>query len=294
MTSVTTQKDLIEHIAKVKYDSLLQSVPEGYRTLLHTGSQRHASAWKTAPPKAAFMLDHVNFEFLVRRSLRVQIIPTPIMCPNCCKHVINIFGDHALHCAPGGHLVFRHNDAYRLVVVETRAGSIGCSVEAKMNLSAQESYRPDFTLSEPIPGLTTKATAVDFTVTNPFAKSVIKRASNQPLKAAQLGRDRKVKENTTRMSSKGFDFLALAFEATGGCTSESEKCIDYILSQKSLVHNLDFSEVAAEFWQSLSICMQRSNARAIRERVTVNNALRLPPHTVENDGADYYFEDTNE
>jgi hypothetical protein len=51
-----------------------------------------------------------------------------------------------------------------------------------MNPSASESYRPDFTLSEPIANLTTEATAVDFTVTNPFASSIFKRCSNVALK----------------------------------------------------------------------------------------------------------------
>lgn len=276
---------------KARYDELLKTVPEDFRTLLHTGSQPHSYSWKTAPPKPLLMIDHLNFEILVRRSLRIAIIPTPIICPKDGKHVINVYGDHCLHCAPGGHLVFRHNDSYRLVVKEARTALIGCAVEAKMNLSAMESYRPDFTLSEPIPGLTLEATAVDFTVTNPFASSIIKRASNEPLKAATLGKNRKVKENETRMNSKGFAFIALAFEATGGCTPESERCIDYILSQKAHVHNVPFSVVAAEFWQSLSICMQRANARSIRERVTVSSPIRLPAHTVE-DETDYDFDDS--
>ncbi len=92
------------------------------------------------------------------------------------------------------------------------------------------------------------------------------------------------------MNAKGFAFVALAFEATGGCTDESEKCIDYILSQKALILNLPFAEVVAEFWQSLSICMQRANARAIRERVTVTSAVRLPVHAEERE-SEYDYED---
>ena len=186
--------------------------------------------------------------------------------------------------------MFRHNDSFRLVVKEARQALIGCSVEAKMNLSASESYRPDFTLSEPIANLTTEPTAVDFTVTNPFASSMIKRCSKEALKAALLGKKRKVKENEKRMNSKGFAFVALAFEATGGCTEEAERCIDYILSQKSHVLNVPFGVVASEFWQSLSICMQRANARAIRERVTVPRAVRLPVTAVECE-TEYDFDD---
>ena len=186
--------------------------------------------------------------------------------------------------------MFRHNDSFRLVVKEARQALIGCSVEAKMNLSASESYRPDFTLSEPIANLTTEPTAVDFTVTNPFASSMIKRCSKEALKAALLGKKRKVKENEKRMKSKGFAFIAMSFEATGGCTEESERCIDYILSQKSHVLNVPYGVVASDFWQSLSVCIQRANARSIRERVTVPNALRLPVDTVECE-TDYDFED---
>src|SRR5690606_33413915 len=105
-----TQRDLVQHVMKARYEALLKTVPEDYRTLLHCESQSHASAWKTAPPKENLMLDHMSFEMIARRSLRVAIIPFPIICPLDGKQVINIYGDHCLHCAPGGHLVFRHND----------------------------------------------------------------------------------------------------------------------------------------------------------------------------------------
>ena len=81
------------------------------------------------------------------------------------------------------------------------------------------------------------------------------------------------------MKSKEFAFIAMFFEATGGCTEESESCIDYILPQKSV----PFGVVTSDFWQSLSVCLQRANARAIRERVTVPKALCLPVGTVESE-----------
>jgi hypothetical protein len=279
----TTQSDLVNHVMEAKYQHLLETLPEDLQTLLYCESRAHASAWKPAPPKADFMSDVMDFQIQVRRSLRVPIIPTPILCPKCKTHVMNVYGDHAVHCPSEGVLVARHNGTSHKVVLPLRAGLIGAIVETKVILSETESYRPDITLSEPIPGLTQRKTAMDITIANPFASYMIKRTSKGPLVAALNGTKRKVKENKERLDSKGYDFLALSFEATGGCTEETEQCLLYILSQKAIVHNLQFSEVCSEFWQSLSCFMQRANARAIRERVNQPRPVRYNVETLEDD-----------
>ena len=186
----------------------------------------------------------------------------------------------------------KHNDSYRKVAVETRLALIGCSVETKYTLSDTESYRPDIVLSEGIPGMSTRKTALDWTFTNAFASYMFRRAANGPLVAANSGAARKTKQNEKRMSTVGCDFIALSFEVTGGCTPETEACINYVLSQKALVHNLPFSEVYSEFWLSLSCTIQKANARALRERLTAPKTLYLPDFSVEDD-ADPDTEDSN-
>ncbi len=289
LTPTTTQSDLVNHVMESRFKELLERVPDDFRTLLLCNSQPHASAWKNAPPKIQNKLDHVPFQMLARYSLRVQIIPTPVVCPNHKgkkQYVINKYGDHAIHCTTDGHLVQRHNGCYRPIVVDLRLALIPCSVETVIMFQNLSTYRTDIMTAEAIPGLTLRKTALDFTITNPFASYMKSKSSKEALAAARSGNDRKVKENLDCLKTVGCDFLALSFEATGGCTLETEKCIQYILSQKALVQNMSFSEVSTEFWQSLSITMQLANGRALYERLTLPSLVRLPEFAHEDDAED--------
>jgi hypothetical protein len=108
-----------------------------------------------------------------------------------------------------------------------------------------------------------------------------------------LGRNRKVKEDEKQMNSKGFAFIAMSFEAMEATPkSLKDASTTFRPKKKAPVLNVPFGVVSSEFWQFLSVCIQRANARAARERVTVPKALRLPVNTVECE-TDYDFEDTN-
>lgn len=76
-----------------------------------------------------------------------------------------------------------------------------------------------------------------------------------------------------RINELGYDFLPLSFEATGGFDVRTEKACLYFLSEKAKIQNRELTEVTAEFWQTLSIIMQRWSAHMIRSRMAEQGHL---------------------
>jgi hypothetical protein len=272
ITSTTKQRDLVKLVMKARYDSIFENAPADIRALLYGESRPHAYAWKTAPPLPNLILAANEFRFAVRRSLRVEIFTSPFLCPEHPNseddHEINRFGDHCLHCAPGGGLVHRHNDSYREIVKVTRQALLSCSTEVVETFADGTTYRADIVISQPILGLTKRKGAFDFTITNLFAKTYIDNAAKEPGYAIKKGVERKKKEvNINGLMDRGYDFKALSFETTGGCNDETDRLVNYILTEKALVHNKPFSELVSEFWTLISILIQRSNAQMIAKRL---------------------------
>ena len=216
-------------------------------------------------------MDGRDFQICVRRSLRVPIFTMPLPC--ICGAEIDPFGDHCLHCKPGGGLVHRHNDGFRHFVRLSREALKACEVEKTKTHKDGSTTRPDFILTEIIPGVTTRKGAFDFTVTNSFAPYILDKTAKAPGKAIDLGIKRKNRETDVKaLDDLGFDFVPLSFESHGGFDSKTENLALYLLSEKALVQNRDLSEVSAEFWQRLSITIHRSNAHMVRSRLTLPGA----------------------
>jgi hypothetical protein len=181
---------------------------------------------------------------------------------------VNVFGDHCLSCMPGGGVVKRHDGIYREIVRCCRDALLPCSTEVTETFADASTYRADIVVSQPIPGVSTRQTAFDFTITNLFAPTYLSKAAKTPGYAIAKGVKRKQKEvNIAGLDERGYDFKALSFESTGGCNDDTDRFVNYILSEKAMVHNKPFSELVSEFWTLISILLQRSNAQMIRKRL---------------------------
>jgi hypothetical protein len=131
-----------------------------------------------------------------------------------------------------------------------------------------KTYRADIVISQPIPGLTKRKGAFDFTITNLFAPTYIDGAAKESGYAIKKGVERKTPADLMKeLSDRGYDFKAISFETTGGCNDDAERLINHILAEKALVHNKPLSELVSEFWTLISILIQRSNAQMISKRL---------------------------
>ena len=271
LTPTTTQRDLVYHVMKYRHDKLLETARPDIKMILHGESRPHASAWKTAPPKPEFMMDGFDFQLCVRRALRVPIFRDTIQCT--CGSEITPFGDHTLSCKPGGGVVHRHDDGYRVITKLIRSSLMSCEVESTQVFPNGGTYRADIVIVQPIPGVTTRKALFDFTVTNGSAPYLADASAKAPEVAMKEGIKRKNKQiDVKSIKELGYDFVPLSFEAAGGFDNKTETVCLYLLSEKAKIHNRDLSEVVAEFWQELSVTMQRSNSHMIRARLSLQGA----------------------
>ena len=189
-------------------------------------------------------------------------------CHACGDEELDPHGDHALICMPLGDVVHRHNDIYRVLITEARMAMIGLNVEHTILKSTRTSYRADFLFAQGVPGLSNNPTAFDVVVTCPLNKTLIKGASKRPLAAALAAEKRKYKEQKQDLEKLGYDFIPLPFETTGGHTDLVATLVHYLAQQKAVMAGIPFAENVTRLWQLLSVTLQRSNAFAIKRRLS--------------------------
>ena len=207
-------------------------------------------------------MDPALFQIAARFSIGTKQMEEDL-CPRCKRVTMDPYGDHALICMKEGNVVHRHNDAYNEFVTEARNGGISLTVEKQIQISEKDTYKADILLTSGIPGLTTRSTALDLTITTNFNKTMVKRSAKTDLAAALNGEDRKDKELRLLLDQAGVDFIPLAFEATGGHSATVEPVAHYFLRQHALYSSTPFAELAVNFWQRLSVTIQKANATGI-------------------------------
>ncbi len=274
LKSTTKQKDLVRAVMETRAEKLLQRVDPRTKALLLGMRQDHASSWKTVEHTAETFMDPEVFQTAALFSIGSEFLTEERLCPVCEKVYMDTHADHALICMNEGTVVKRHNDLYNVFVKEAREAFIGLGVEKKINIDERKTYTADILLSHGIPGLTNRRTALDLTITCNFNKTMIKRSAKEELAAAMAGETRKEKEQKSDLEKLGYDFIPLAFEATGGHSPTVAPIAHYFLSQKAIMTGIPFEELAHRFWQRLAVSLQRSNASAILERQ--KRSLPLP------------------
>ena len=70
-------------------------------------------------------------------------------------------------------------------------------------------------------------------------------------------------EQRQNCKAAGFDFVPLAFEATGGHSKKVDQVAHYLLQQKQIYLGVPFEESTPRFWQLISVTVWSSNAFAI-------------------------------
>lgn len=268
----TTQRDLVRALMEARWDVLFGEADTHVKALMRSQRQDHSWAWKTAPASPDLMFAGNEFQVAVRYSLRVPFFTESHPCPGGCGFVLDVFCDHARHCPKYGDLVNRHNAGVKLIANEFKAALINCTVEQRIDTSKSTSYTPDIT-SEPLPGLSSRAIAFDLTVINPLSDTMFEDAARKDLAAASEGEARKTRLHLDEMDRRGYDFIPLALEATGGHAPKIAEVMHNVLRQKHVLSGVPFPELTNRFWYSFAVSLQRANALMIIHRL---NATLLP------------------
>jgi hypothetical protein len=266
-SKIPKQKDLVRAVMESRLNTLLESVDTRTKALLIGQSQQHSSLWKTAAHTAEMFMDPTLFQTAALFSIGARILPEEQqLCPVCERDQLDGYGDHALICKKEGGVVHRHNDAYRVFVQEARRGCIPINVESEIHITSGKTYKADILLPYGIPTISSRRTALDLTITTNFNATMVNRAAKTELAAAIDGEKRKEREHQALLEKVGYSFYPLAFEATGGHSPEILPIAHYFISQNALMTGVPFTELAVNFWQRLSVGLQKSNATAILMR----------------------------
>jgi hypothetical protein len=268
----TKQREIVKACMEARAEEMLAKVDQRTRALLRGQQQQHAAKWKTAAHTAEMFIPSDQFQISAQYSIGHQIPFNAAICPCCNKVALDAFGDHALICMKTGDVVHRHNDLYRVIVAEARAGMMALSVENTILKTADSSYKADILLPRGIEGYHDCPLALDLTASCPMNQSMVARAAKQDLIAAETAATRKDKEQKDDLAKLHYGFMPLPFETTGGHTEEVAVLVHHIAKQKAIVTGVPFGEIVNRIWELLAVTLQRANSFAIKKRY-----LELPP-----------------
>ena len=265
LTSKTKQKDIVEALLKKKHVQFAEHMDIRVRILYKQQNDRKAQAIKTNTIRFGMHMDAAEFETYARRSLGVNLVSKPVKCL-ACGMIADQKGDH--DCMKNGAVIKRHNVVRDLYLETTKEGLVECKRENTLNFLNGDllSYRADLTFDYPIPRLTNKKTALDFTFHNANAQSYQKTAEKQQGALALLGEKEKIKKFKEALSKNDWDFLPMGLEAMGYCSDNCKDVAYYLIARKAIQKGVPFAETASEFWHRLSFLIHRQVSQNIINR----------------------------
>ena len=263
--SAFKQTDLSAKIDLSIMDKIIKESTERGVALHLAQRTRHGMAWKHSIAKAS--KDHLlrpdEAQIILKFSLGAKVLPTGCTCPFCGKKEMDPFGDHITSCADTGHIVHTHN-AYRdLLLAWCRLAGIMVQKETTIILRDGSTYRCDLYLPAGIPGFTSLPVLLDVTFRSPFTQTGVKKASKWSGASAEAGEDYKNVHFLNVVTLAGYAFIPIGVETLGGIGDECAPFLNYVLTQLHYTLRKPFHEVAAHFWQSLSVLVQRMKSNRI-------------------------------
>jgi hypothetical protein len=265
LTSKTKQKDIVEALLKRRHVQFSDHADMRVRILYKQQNDRKAQAIKTSTIRPGLHMDPAEFETYARRSLGVDLVSKPVKCM-ACEGIADEKGDH--DCMKNGAIIKRHNVVRDLYFDTAKEGLVDCDREKtiKFPIGDVASYRADLVFTEPIPGLTSKKSALDFTFHNAYAQSYQKTAEKQEGALALQAEKEKVKKIKKALKKNGWGFLPMGLEAMGYCSENCKDVAYYLIARKAIQKGVPFAETASEFWHRLSFLIHRQVSRNIINR----------------------------
>ncbi len=103
----------------------------------------------------------------------------------------------------------------------------------------------------------------DVTFRNPMTKSAISKAAKWSGAAAKIGEQEKEKKLREILEESNYELMPIAVETLGGIGNECAPLMYYIITQLHYSVRKPFHEVAAQFWQTLSVLVQKMKMNRI-------------------------------
>jgi hypothetical protein len=215
------------------FDAYYQSLTDRLKTevsslprlslILSLSKRQHASSvWFTLPiPGLGWTIEPFGYRLALRYRLGLPVYPVVRQCGRCRLYDIDIFGDHAIHCASRPGYKLRHDQVCSSLFSLFKEACIPVVKEAEVSfltthLNVDRGFRPADIL---IPSWSEgKPACVDVTIVSPM---VISGQSVLGEIALSRAVERKKQKYANLCQENGYTFIPFACDTFGGLSNDS-------------------------------------------------------------------------
>jgi hypothetical protein len=266
------QSVLSQALDQGKLTSILQSDDVSLRdkARLMGCSTKYASAWLACAPnrKKGTHLDDQSLRLLLKYWMGIPIFDGKARC--LCGSIIDLYGDHAIHCKRGGHLIRRHDHVRDILYQSLQVASIQVSKELVGYMHGEKSRVGDIILPFGGNGFNTDTECLfDVSILSSLYVDRLNNSSKQRESTSELAvklklSARKADRNGMIETARGLrKFVPIGFEALGGFSSNSKKLVDFIATEWCLKSGLKKSLAKRSIVSKISMAIQRGNSRGL-------------------------------
>ena len=263
-----TQNSLSKLVDSHSLSSLLASADLRDCARLHSLNLPHAGAFLDAIPSPSLNLhlDSRIFGKALSYRLGLPLMPS-IPCPSDkCDKQLDDKGDHAMHCRDdhgirGG----RHDRIRDQVFQEAQRAGFNPKKEMPALIPGSQSRPADVFVEQWIDG---KRVAFDVSVISPTQDACIDRAATIPATAIEMRKSEKIRKHFENCRASGLHFEPLVVETFGGWDPGAVKTLKAFATQCASRKGIAPAIEIKQFFQRLSVSLQRGNATLLLCRDT--------------------------
>ena len=172
--------------------------------------------------------------------------------------------DHALHCRDDhGMKGGRHDRLRDKIFKEAQLASFSPTSEMPHLIPGSLSRPADIYIPSWIDG---KKLAFDVSVVSPTQDAIVHRAAEFPAAAIEMRKTAKNRAHFDHCRAQGIAFIPLVVETFGGWDGDAVKYLKDMAKQCARRWGKNYAEEVKQFFQRLSVTLQRGNASLIVER----------------------------
>lgn len=276
------QQSLSLALERAAVSALLEPVQGNlaFRAHLSLMMQPHAGDWLQAVPceRLGLAVAPALFRVMLQVRLRDRLYERLSFCP-LCDAVLDVFGDHSVQCPCGGDRTARHNAIRNLAARFLNSAGLRPEVE-KPGLLPFRARPGDGADPEqpPQPGLRRPAdvfaprwelgqpVAFDFAVASGMKAGALEESARDGSHAAAAYAEAKRRHLDTAAECRahGLLYIPMVCEAHGGSwDAEALEAWRKVAKAREVVSGEPWQQVFQFLMQSLSVGIQRANARAV-------------------------------
>ena len=196
--------------------------------------------------------------------LGLKLLPSGECRAENCSRLQDELGDHALHCRDDhGMKGGRHDRIRDKIFKEAQLASFSPTSEMPGLIPGSLSRPADVFIPSWIDG---KKIAFDVSVVSPTQDAVIHRAADSPAAAIEMRKAAKNRAHFDHCRAQGIAFAPLVVETFGGWDGDAVKSLKDIARQCARRWGRNNADEIKQFFQRLSVALQRGNASLIVER----------------------------